>query len=67
MPSRFVPLAESCDYGPCPRFEIDPDTGDVLVQGYLTGELPSKPVPNGEGVVSIPAAAWQKLLTQLPR
>lgn len=57
-------LAESCDEGPCPTFYADDVTGDVKVQGYVT-EAPG-PLPDGEGVVHIPADAWRRLLADLP-
>lgn len=59
-------LSGSCDVGPCPTFYMDDLTGDVMVQGYLTGEQPVSPPP-GEGFVHIPAEAWQTLLSRLPR
>lgn len=60
-------LANSCDGGPCPTLYVDDLTGDVLVQGYVTTDAPPTAVPAGEDVLLIPAAAWQKLLSQLPR
>lgn len=57
-------LAGSCDSGPCPTFYVDDASGDVIVQGYLTGEAPVTP-PTGEGFLHIPAAAWQRLMTDL--
>lgn len=58
-------LAGSCDDGPCPTFYVDDETGDVLVQGYLTDATPPTGLPNGEGVVRIDKAAWAKLLSRL--
>lgn len=60
-------LAESCDNGPCPTFYVDDSTGDVLVQGYTTTDLPPGDMPDGEGVVRIDATAWAKLLSRLDR
>jgi hypothetical protein len=60
-------LAGSCDDGPCPTLYVDDLTGDVLVQGYVTAAAPPQSLPAGEAVVHVPAAAWQKLLSQLPR
>jgi hypothetical protein len=67
MPSPYVLLANSCDNGPCPTLYVNPDTGDVLVQGYTTTAAPPRDVPAGEDVLHIPAEAWQKLLSQLGR
>lgn len=64
MPYRL--LASTCDNGPCPTLFIDDATGDVLVQGYADSDAPPMPPPVGEAVVHIPAAAWQRLLAQLP-
>lgn len=58
-------LAGSCDDGPCPTFYVDDKTGDVLVQGYLTGHTPPTGLPDGEGVVRIDKAAWATLLRRL--
>jgi hypothetical protein len=57
-------LAGSCDSGPCPAFHRDGVTGDVKVQGYITGS--PVPLPSGEDVVHIPAEAWARLLSRLP-
>jgi hypothetical protein len=59
-------LAGSCSGGPCPTFYVDDETGDVIVQGYTTGERPGTADPN-EGFLRIPAAAWETLLSRLPR
>lgn len=67
MPSPYVLLANSCDDGPCPTLYVNPDTGDVLVQGYATTDTPPDAVPDGEDVLHIPAEAWRKLLTRLGR
>lgn len=58
-------LAGTCNDGPCPTLWIDDQTGDVLVQGYVTSHCPPVTVPLEEDVVRIPAAAWQKLLRNL--
>lgn len=58
-------LAGSCDDGPCPTFYVDDQTGDVLVQGYLTDAAPPAGLPSGEGVVRIDNAAWTTLLSRL--
>lgn len=57
-------LAGSCDSGPCPAFHRDRATGDVKVQGYITGS--PVPLPSGEDVVHIPAEAWARLMSRLP-
>lgn len=65
MRSPYVLLAGSCDVGPCPTLYVH-DSGDVLVQGYVTdAALPSAP-SSGTGVLSVPAAAWRTLLSRLP-
>jgi hypothetical protein len=56
-------LAGSCDEGPCPTLWLEP-SGDVKVQGYVTTF--DRPVPAGEDVVHIDAAAWGRLLADLP-
>ena len=56
-------LAGSCDGGPCPTFWLE-ENGDVDVQGYVTTF--DRPVPDGEGIVRIDAAAWGRLLADLP-
>lgn len=67
MASPYVLLAGSCDNGPCPTLYVNPNTGDVLVQGYITSDAPPDAVPAGEDVLHIPAAAWQTLLSRLGR
>jgi hypothetical protein len=59
-------LSNSCSGGPCPTLYVDDETGDVIVQGYTTGERPGAADPD-EGFLRIPAAAWATLLTRLPR
>lgn len=59
-------LAESCSGGPCPTLYVDDQTGDVIVQGYVTGEQPGPADPN-EGFLRIPASAWGTLLANLPK
>lgn len=54
-------LAGSCDGGDCPTFFINPKTGDVRVRG----NDPDR--PGYERDVDIPAAAWARLVAQLPR
>ena len=60
-------LAGTCLDGPCPNFYVDDETGDVLVQGYLTTDRPPAPaeVPDTEGLLRIDAVSWLKLLAQL--
>jgi hypothetical protein len=57
-------LAGSCGGGPCPTLYLDDVTGAVAVQGYET-DAPF-PLPQGEGLVRIPADAWARLLSGLP-
>jgi hypothetical protein len=64
--SMYRPLSNSCSGGPCPTFYVDDATGDVIVQGYTTGERPGAADPD-EGFLHIPAAAWKTLLDRLPR
>lgn len=54
-------LAVSCDGGDCPTFFINPDTGAVRVRGYDPNDA------TRELDVDIPAAAWARLVAQLPR
>ena len=56
-------IAGVCDDGDCPTIYRD-DAGNVFVQGYSSTD---QPVPDGEGLIRIPAADWRKLLTQLGR
>lgn len=60
----FRLIANTCEGGPCPRIWIDEETGDVIVQGYLTDKAP-KPPPSGEGFLRIPPADWHKLISQV--
>ena len=60
-------LSGSCNTGPCGTFYVDDETGDVLVQGYLTTRRPPKDIPDGEDVLHIPADQWAKLIANLPR
>jgi hypothetical protein len=57
----FEVLAGSCDGGDCPTFFIDTQTGDVRVRGYDPAD------PHVERDVDIPAAAWTRLVSRLPR
>lgn len=56
-------LGESCAGGPCPTLYVSED-GDVTVQGYTT--TIDRQLPDGEEVVRIDAAAWARLLADLP-
>lgn len=56
-------IASTCDDGDCPNIYRD-DAGNVFVQGYSST---AQAVSDGESLVRIPAADWQKLLTQLGR
>lgn len=56
-------LAGTCSNGPCPTFYVDDETGDVKVQGYLTDSHVA--IPDGEGILHIPAKDWRKLQSQL--
>lgn len=55
-------IATTCTDGDCPKLYIDDSTGDVVVQGYLTNDVPT---PDGEALMRIPAGDWRTLLTQL--
>ena len=57
----FELLAGSCDGGDCPTFFIDRQTGTVRVRGYDLAD------PTTERDVEIPADAWARLVSQLPR
>lgn len=57
----FEVLARSCDGGDCPTFFIDRETGAARVRGYDPTD------PSRELDVDIPAAAWARLLSELPR
>lgn len=57
----FEVLAGSCDGGDCPTFFIDRETGNVRVRGYDPAD------PTTERDVEIPAAAWTRLVSQLPQ
>lgn len=61
----LLTLGESCHNGPCPTLHQDPETGDVVVQGYVCSR-PEIRLPDGEDLVSIPADAWARLLADLP-
>jgi len=64
--SMYRLLAGSCSGGPCPTLYVDDETGDVIVQGYVTDQTPGEADPD-EGFLHIPAAAWKTLLDRLPR
>lgn len=57
----FEVLASSCDGGDCPTLFINPATGAVRVRGTDTED------PSRERDVEIPADAWARLVSQLPR
>jgi len=57
----FEVFARSCDGGDCPTFFVDPGTGTVRVRGYDPKD------PTREVDVDIPAGAWARLVSQLPR
>lgn len=59
-------LAGSCDNGPCPT--IYKTDGGVIVQGLKTQDPEHLPagMPDHEGVVFIPDAAWGRLISRLP-
>ncbi len=58
-------IADSCDNGPCPTiYKID---GGVIIQGVKTQDPEHMPpdMPDHEGVVFIPDAAWERLTSRL--
>lgn len=57
----FRVLASSCNDGDCPTFFVDDETGDVHVRGYDLADS------TRELDVAIPAAAWTRLISELPR
>lgn len=60
-------LSYSCDDGPCPTFYKAP--GGVVVQAIKTSDPEHIPpgMPDHEGVLFIPDAAWRRLMVNLVR
>ncbi len=56
-------LATTCQDGDCPKLYLDEETGDIVLQGYVT----DVPAPAGEGGVRMSRAEWDTLLAQFGR
>jgi hypothetical protein len=49
-------VAKVCSAGGCPTIYQPPTGDDLLIQGYLVGGDGGVDLPDGEGIVRIPAA-----------
>ncbi len=65
MTTLRVLATNGCENGPCPTFHKT--EGGVIVQAFKTtdpGHVPPG-MPQNEGVLFVPDADWQQLLTEL--
>jgi hypothetical protein len=65
MPLTLL-ATNGCENGPCPTFYKA--KGGVVVRGYQTSDPEHTPpgMPEHEGVLFIPDADWDHLLSELP-
>lgn len=61
----------NCPADDCPAFQVESETGDVIVQGYMLSaeqmagtNAAGGPLPGGEGRLRIPGEVFASLVAQ---
>jgi len=58
----WIKVARSCETGPCPTIYVDPDTGNVRVQGNRVE--PHVDIPDFEGMLEYGPSDWSNIIEQ---